>query len=138
MTAAHVEKNDVLLSSTGTGTLGKACVYDSDWPAVADGHVTIIRVNPKKVNPYYLADYLRVEPGAMQVERLYTGSTGLIELQPEEVDLILIDLSLSPAAQKAMTDKLRSAETAYRKALKGAEGELTTARDVFSSAIKAD
>jgi type I restriction enzyme M protein len=36
--------------------------------AVADGHVTVIRVDPKQVNPYYLADYLRVGAGAIQIE----------------------------------------------------------------------
>src|SRR4051794_34561920 len=84
------ENGDVLLSSTGTGTLGKACVYDSNWPAIADGHVTVIRADQGKVNPYYLADYLRTGGGAIQIERLYTGATGLIELQPEEVDQVLV------------------------------------------------
>jgi len=37
-----VKKNDVLIASTGDGTLGKACVYDADYPAIADGYVTII------------------------------------------------------------------------------------------------
>ena len=42
-----VKKGDVLLASTGEGTLGKCCVYDKDIPAIADGHVTIIRVQSK-------------------------------------------------------------------------------------------
>ena len=36
MESSRLQKGDVLLASTGTGTLGKACVYDSKWPAVAD------------------------------------------------------------------------------------------------------
>ncbi len=54
-----VKNGDVLLASTGDGTLGKCCVYDKKFPAIADGHVTIIRVDKKVIDPYYLADYLR-------------------------------------------------------------------------------
>jgi len=89
---AKVQRGDVLLSSTGTGTLGKACVYDHDCPAIADGHVTIIRCDPEEVDPYYLADYLRCGFGQGQIQRLYTGSTGLIELPPSLVDKIVVEV----------------------------------------------
>ncbi|MGQ0742049.1 MAG: hypothetical protein ACT4OG_07110 [Alphaproteobacteria bacterium] len=128
----HLKKGDVLIASTGTGTLGKACVYDSNWPAMADGHVTIVRVNPKEVNPYYLADYLRAGGGAIQIERLYTGATGLIELQPEEVDQILVDLLSGIKEQSAVSAALREAEKNYRKALDGAETHLDKARAAFA------
>src|SRR5262249_53855910 len=117
---------------TGTGTLGKACVYDSDWPAIADGHVTIVRVKPNQVDPYYLADYLRVGAGAIQIERLYTGATGLIELQPEEVDQVLVDLLSDAKGQAAVASDLREAERNYRKALTGAESHLEKARASFA------
>jgi type I restriction enzyme M protein len=128
----HLQKGDVLLASTGTGTLGKACVYDSKWPAIADGHVTVIRVDKAKVNPYYLADYLRAGGGAIQIERLYTGATGLIELQPEEVDQILVDLLSDVDAQKAVSDKLREAERAFQKVQQGAQTHLLEARAQFA------
>lgn len=44
-TTSVLKDGDVLLSSTGTGTLGKCAVYRGPKPAVADGHVTIVRVN---------------------------------------------------------------------------------------------
>jgi len=128
----HLKKGDVLLASTGTGTLGKACVYDSKWPAIADGHVTVIRVNQKKVNPYYLADYLRVGGGAIQIERLYTGATGLIELQPEEVDQILVDLLSGLDEQKKVSNALRAAERAFQKVQQGADSNLLQARAQFA------
>lgn len=132
MEASRLQKGDVLLASTGTGTLGKACVYDSKWPAIADGHVTVIRVDQNKVNPYYLADYLRAGGGAIQIERLYTGATGLIELQPEEVDQILVDLLSGPDEQKSVSDALREAERAFQKAQKSAEAHLGDARAQFA------
>jgi len=128
----HLQQNDVLLASTGTGTLGKACVYDTHWPAVADGHVTVVRVDPKQVDPRYLADYLRVGAGSIQIERLYTGATGLIELQPEDVDQILVDLLSDVDEQKKVSADLRNAEKGYREALQGAESHLSEAREIFA------
>jgi type I restriction enzyme M protein len=131
MKSLHIQKGDVLLSSTGTGTMGKACVYDSEWPAVPDGHVTVIRVDPKQVNPYYLADYLRAGSGAIQIERRYTGATGMVELHPEDVDQILVDLLSGPDEQAIVSKTLREAEKTYRKTMEGAKTSLEAARTTF-------
>src|SRR5258708_1852416 len=40
---AGVKKHDVLVNSTGDGTIGRVAVYDYDIPAVVDGHITILR-----------------------------------------------------------------------------------------------
>ncbi len=127
----RVERYDVLIASTGTGTLGKVTVYNSTEPAVADGHITIVRVDRKKVYPRYLADYLRAGFGHDQIERLYTGSTGLIELTPQQVESIVVELP-SLAKQKAESDKLRRGETAARKASEAAEKKLQAARVAFA------
>lgn len=129
--ACRVERYDVLIASTGTGTLGKVAVYDSTEPAIADGHITIVRVDPKKVYPRYLADYLRVGFGRDQIKRLYTGSTGLIELTPQQVESILVELP-SPAKQKTESGKLRAGEAAARKARETAEVRLQAARAAFA------
>ena len=68
---AHVKENDVLLASTGDGTLGKAAVYDATTPAIADGHVTIIRLKAD-VLPEYAVWFLRSELGQRQIGRLFT------------------------------------------------------------------
>jgi type I restriction enzyme M protein len=87
-----INKFDILLSSTGDGTLGKCAVFDLEVKAIADGHITLIRVDPKIIDPYYLCDFLRCGFGAEQINRLYTGSTGMIELTPEQVDSIIVDM----------------------------------------------
>jgi len=127
----RVKRHDVLIASTGTGTLGKVTVYDSKEPAIADGHITIIRVDRKKVYPRYLADYLRAGFGHDQIERLYTGSTGLIELTPQQVDSIVVELP-NLANQKAESNKLRRGEAAARKATGAAEDKLQAARATFA------
>ena len=126
-----VQQGDVLLASTGDGTLGKACVYDAAHPAIADGHVTIIRVDTKKIDPYYLADYLRYSFGSLQVNRLFTGSTGLIELTPEQVDSIVIELPVSVDDQKSISTQIRSLEARYNAMLFEAKELLTQAQQVI-------
>lgn len=126
-----IQKGDVLLSSTGDGTLGKCCVFDLDTPAIADGHVTIIRVDSKKIDPYYLADFLRNGFGANQVTRLYTGSTGLIELTPDQVDRIVVDIKSNLTEQQTLSKKLRIIEDSYVSKLKEADDILVSSKNIL-------
>lgn len=116
-----IKIGDVLLSSTGDGTLGKSCVYDLDIPAIADGHITIIRANKKEIEPYYLSDYLRAGFGAIQINRLFTGSTGMIELTPSQVDSIIIDMKKNIEEQRNLSKKMRMLEDEYLETLAKAE-----------------
>lgn len=108
-----VNIGDVLVSSTGDGTLGKSCVYRHDVPAIADGHVSIIRVNNSEIHPEYLSDYLRCGFGAVQINRLYTGSTGLIELTPDALNQVVVDLLSGVQEQIEVSKKLRDAEASF-------------------------
>lgn len=130
-----VKKDDVLLSSTGDGTLGKCGVFDLDIPAIADDHVTIIRVDNKRIDPYYLADYLRNGFGATQIARLFTGSTGLIELTPEHVDRIVIDQRRNITEQKNLSKKLRTTEKIYVEKLQEADSILQSTKVILSEKI---
>lgn len=130
---AIIKKYDILLSSTGDGTLGKACVFEKNFPAVADGHVTIIRVDRKLYDPYYVADYLRLGFGQIQIERLYTGSTGLIELAPEHVKSIVIENAGNLVKQQQLSKDLRKKERAYLVSVDKAQQNLSLARDLFCS-----
>jgi type I restriction enzyme M protein len=131
MKKVQVHDGDILLSSTGDGTLGKCCVYRSQIPAIVDGHVTIIRVNQDNqdnqdsvIYPEYLCDYLRVGFGALQIERLYTGSTGLIELTPSHVDSIIVELPASIEEQKMLSENLRMKEQGYQETLENANQQI--------------
>ena len=105
-------EGDILLSSTGDGTLGKCTVYRNDnKPAIADSHVTVIRVDSDKIHPEFLCDFLRKGFGADQIIRLYTGSTGLIEIAPEDVNKIIVPPLPEIAEQKQISDKLRLEES---------------------------
>lgn len=59
--------------------------------------------------------------GASQINRLYSGSTGLIELTPEQVDVILIDIMLDKEGvdiQKKKSKSIRNIEKNIRNKLK--------------------
>lgn len=106
-----VQKNDILVVSTGDGSLGKTGVYQYGVPAIVDGHVSIVRVDAKKTNPFYIADYLRKGAGAIQINRAFTGSTGMIELTPAQLDSIVVDvINNDLSKQKEVSDKLRKTE----------------------------
>lgn len=132
--AAKLQVGDVLISSTGTGTLGKTAVWDLDHKAVAEGHVTIVRVDPAVVNPYYLADYLRAGFGQEQIQRFYTGGTGLIELTEEHVDRIVVSMVGDVTHQAQLSGSLRAAEDGYRQQLGTADQALGQAREAFVDA----
>ncbi len=135
-----LQEGDVLVSSTGDGTLGKACVYRTHdgrpAAAVAEGHVSIIRVDPSVVDPEYLCDYLRAGFGALQIERLYTGSTGMIELTPAALDTVAVNLLQSVAEQRKASLALRAGERLARAEAQKADGDLKSAAASFRSSTE--
>lgn len=84
-----VKKNDILINSTGVGTLGRVCqIKDVEFPFSVDTHVTIVRPDPQKVDPVYLGIFLcSVES---QIENLGEGSTGQTELYAD----VILDLQV--------------------------------------------
>jgi type I restriction enzyme M protein len=83
------------------------------------------------VNPYYLADYLRAGFGQDQIQRLYTGSTGLIELTAEHVDRVVVSTRSGVDEQSQLSAALREAESGYREQLSSADAALEEARNAF-------
>jgi len=126
-----IKKNDILLASTGEGTLGKCCVYTRSAPAVPDTHVTVIRVDPEQMDPSYLADYLRLGFGSVQIDRLYTGSTGMTELTPAQVNSIVIDSKGTVEEQKRLSAQVRKAEKSYAKKREEADSVLVNIKNIL-------
>ncbi len=78
-----LRSGDLLVNSTGTGTLGRALLFDRDGAYVADSHVTIVRFGDK-VLPRYV--YYLVQTPLYQgfiYAALVNGSTNQIELSRE-------------------------------------------------------
>ncbi|MDA0632146.1 restriction endonuclease subunit S [Nonomuraea sp. MCN248] len=77
---------DVLLNSTGTGTIGRSCIFDKSNMFMVDSHVTVIRVDRTKAEPRWINALLRTSWGQRHLEsHCYTGSTNQIELSRSEL-----------------------------------------------------
>jgi len=86
-----IKKNDILISSTGTGSTGRIDIYEEDFPTVTDGHVTIIRLN-QEMDPYYVLGYFHTEYVKRQLLRYERGTTGQIEIYADDIGKILIPI----------------------------------------------
>ena len=128
---------DILLASTGDGTIGKCCVYRNKdntrktLPGVPEGHVTVIRVDKKQLYPEYLCDYLREGFGHDQLYRLFTGSTGMVEVAPEEVNQVLVPALPSLGEQKQVSGRLRASERRAGKIAERSAAVLKTGKQSF-------
>lgn len=131
---AHIIKNDILVASTGTGSIGKVDVYDRDEPAMVDGHISIIRLK-EGFNPYFIAYFLRSTLGRIQFDRLWTGSSGQIEIQPNDLeDFVVPDNSsegIPTEIQKEITDKINEYNIELKKMEKECNENYKEMNDFF-------
>ncbi len=74
-----VQKGDVLVNSTGVGTLGRvAQVMSLEEDTIVDSHVTIVRANNALVSWNYIG--INLAGREAEIEALGEGSTGQTEL----------------------------------------------------------
>ena len=91
-----LRSGDVVVNSTGTGTLGRVGVFDEgllgDYPfIVPDSHVAVVRI----MQPFeskYVFHLLRSEYGQGLIFSKQTGSTNQKELPAKEIALFLIPI----------------------------------------------
>lgn len=76
------EAGDVLINSTGTGTIGRSVVFKGDSAKyIVDSHVTVARPRSNELTSRWLNDILRSPKGQSYLEsRCYAGSTNQMEL----------------------------------------------------------
>lgn len=135
---ARVVSGDVLLNSTGVGTLGRASFYLGDTPAIADNHVAIIRPDNTKCSPVYLSLFLNSPAGIAQSEMQQTGSSGQLEIYPQHIQDILVFLprdnkgNIDLAWQRKLADKVIGASTAKREA----QAKLAEAKRLVEASIR--
>ncbi|MCW0386027.1 hypothetical protein NB722_000566 [Xanthomonas sacchari] len=79
-----IHQGDVLMNGTGVGTIGRCAPYLHRGEAIPDNHVTVLR--PKKgLDAVYLSVFLNSMAGQWQVEQRLRGSSGQIELYPNDI-----------------------------------------------------
>ncbi|WP_079000461.1 restriction endonuclease subunit S [Streptomyces sp. AS58] len=99
------QAGDVLVNSTGTGTIGRSVIFREDGARyVVDGHVTVARPREKDLIGRWLNDILRSPQGQRYLEaRCYAGSTNQIELSSSA-------LAAMPVAAPMVDEQRRIAE----------------------------
>jgi type I restriction enzyme S subunit len=95
-------KGDILVNSTGVGTLGRvAQVLSLECPAIVDSHVTVMRAGPALTWNYLGLSIMRRQP---EIESMGEGSTGQTELSRGK--LAALKLLVPSAAVLTEFDKI--------------------------------
>lgn len=95
-----VEDGDIII--TAKNTTIKSAIYRSngEYKAVLSGNLIAIRLNQKKINPYYLKAFLDSEKGDMAIKSIQTG-TSIITINVNSLKDMKISL-LSMAEQEVI------------------------------------
>ncbi|MFF5924102.1 restriction endonuclease subunit S [Streptomyces flavochromogenes] len=85
----YLQPGDVIINSTGTGTLGRVGQFmgpPDGIPCMADGHVTIARADHRSLHPRFAYYWLASQPFQEYVyAALVVGATNQIELNRERL-----------------------------------------------------
>ncbi|WP_313096449.1 restriction endonuclease subunit S [Corynebacterium variabile] len=82
----RIRSGDVLINSTGVGTLGRVAMYRGPSEGVTvDSHVTICRPVDDSIHIWFAMSMLAQQD---EIERLGTGATGQIELRKTVVEAL--------------------------------------------------
>jgi type I restriction enzyme S subunit len=110
----YLHTNDVLVNSTGTGTLGRVGYFTGSpdrLPCMADSHVTIARTDRNKLHPRFSYYWLSSRPFQEYIyAALVVGATNQIELNRDRLGDAPVPLPPLPE-QRRIADFL-DAETA--------------------------
>ena len=103
----YLKKHDILINSTGLGTVGRVCLFktDSKYPiVVADSHVTVVR-STRLISEIYIKYFLSSPHIQDNIEDMCSGSTKQKELALNTIKNLLV--ALPPLAeQKRIVEKL--------------------------------
>lgn len=102
---AGIEKDDLLLTSTGMGR-GKFALYDQDELALADSHVSIIRFDTSSLIPDFLNYFCQSSIGTGQLRYLESQIKGTPEIYEEQLNLFRVPL-ISIRQQEKITEEIR-------------------------------
>lgn len=102
----YLQEGDVLWNSTGTGTIGRACLYKVILnKAVVDSHVTIVRLPKQYITPEYVFYFVMSPFIQKEIDDMQAGSTNQVELGKAIIEETWIPLS-PLNEQKRIVDKI--------------------------------
>ena len=107
-----LQTGDIVINSTGTGTLGRIGLFDANILGayeyiVADSHITVVRCNQQLLIPKYVYRFLCSGHQQKRIEDNAAGSTNQKELYIDAIKEFYI--SLPPLAeQKRIVEKIEN------------------------------
>lgn len=103
----RLQKGDIVITRSGSGTIGRASIFLSDEEVYTNDHLFIVRTDGADSN--YTCAFLNTYWGHRLLEAGISGSTGQLNLSNEHIKGITL---YTPAelAQKYIGDKVRQAE----------------------------
>jgi len=132
----HLKKDDIVLTSTGDGTIGRADIFDGEREAMPDGHVTILRVKEAyRIEPIFLPYYLQSVYGQTQIERGITGSTGQTELTEPNIRAIQVVFPKTSERQVECVSKAHEGITNARRSETQIDQELVKIEELLQKAL---
>lgn len=123
-----LQKYDVLVNSTGTGTLGRVSIYLNDnFPCTVDSHVTIVRATKESMSTFLAISVLSQQH---IISMMGEGSTNQTELSPkrlgQEVKVPVINAAMIADFHKSVSPKLELIWTLSKQNI-----QLRQARDIL-------
>lgn len=103
-TRSQIKRGDILIASTGKVSLGKVDLLEEEQDLIADGHISIIRIDDNKYSRQFFTYFFRSILGYFQIERDYTGATNQIELYVDEISNFQIPNIPLPLQQKIVDE----------------------------------
>ena len=102
----YIQNGDVLVNSTGVGTLGRVAQYfGEDNKITADSHITIVRPNKKIfVDDFFGLSMIMIED---LIAKSGEGSSGQTELSRDRLSKIKISFPKSFDEQKKISEKFK-------------------------------
>lgn len=95
--------NDVLVNSTGQGTLGRVARWTYATRVTVDSHITIVRFDPDLVDP--VCGGFAMLNSEMEITAMAEGSTGQTELSRRELGKLKLNLPV-PEKQGKLGERL--------------------------------
>ncbi|HGO5810705.1 TPA: restriction endonuclease subunit S [Mannheimia haemolytica] len=88
-----IEQYDVLINSTGVGTLGRVAQFLGNAPnsITVDSHITIVRPDANKIHPLFFGYLLKSKQS--EIESFAQGTTGQTELSRDDLKNMVVEFT---------------------------------------------
>lgn len=135
-TRSQIKQGDILIASTGKVSIGKIdLLLEEEQNLVADGHVSIVRIDDKKYSRQFFTYYFRNVLGYFQIERDFTGATNQIELYADEISNFQIP-NIPLKAQQKIVDEIKAELDKQEEIKSKIESERNKIDEIIEKAIK--